>query len=147
MPHSKSGRCHTGVCLGLFCFAVIYLLCSDGLCGVCRDEEIIETMNKYHDDIEECKKELINAALNAGGYDNVTVALLEVVDDDCATVVNDTCEIKAKKRKSKKMPIMTIIIILMAIALVVLFLTRPECFGNIQDSITDLFHKDSTNLN
>ena len=40
------------------------LLCSDGLCGVCRDEEILETMNKYHEDIEECKKELINAALN-----------------------------------------------------------------------------------
>lgn len=34
MPHSKSGRCRTGVCLGRFCFAVIYLLCSDGLC--CR---------------------------------------------------------------------------------------------------------------
>lgn len=123
------------------------LLCSDGLCGVCRDEEILETMNKYHEDIEECKKELINAALNAGGYDNVTVALLEVVEDDNATEINNTCEINAKKRKTKKIPFRAIIIILIALAMIVLFLTRPECFGNIQDSITDLFHKDSTNLN
>lgn len=123
------------------------LLCSDGLCGVCRDEEIIDTMNNYHEDIEECKKALINAALNAGGYDNVTVALLEVVEDDCATDINDTCEIKSKKRKTKKIPFRTIIIILIALAMIVLFLTRPEWFGNIQDSITDLFHKDSTNLN
>ncbi len=53
------------------------LLCSDGLCGVCRDEEILQVMDGAKEDIEQCRKQLILCALKAGGYDNVTVALLE----------------------------------------------------------------------
>ncbi len=78
------------------------LLCSDGLCGICRDEEIIETMNSFCDDIENCKKELINAALNAGGYDNVTIALMEVVDDNNDADIANTCEISRKKSKKSR---------------------------------------------
>lgn len=123
------------------------LLCSDGLCGVCRDEEILETMNKYHEDIEECKKELINAALNAGGYDNVTIALLEVVEEHTTVKPEDTCKKKVKKQKKQTVPIRTIIILIL-LTIIVLSLTKPEWFGNFQDYFTDLFnHKDSTNLN
>lgn len=63
------------------------MLCSDGLCGVCRDEEILEVMDGAKEDIEQCRKQLILCALKAGGYDNVTVALLEaaIVESDKET--------------------------------------------------------------
>lgn len=100
------------------------LLCSDGLCGICRDEEIIEIMNRFHEDIGECKKELIKAALDAGGYDNVTVALMEVVEDENDNKddrINDTCEIVARKR-GLTTPYILLIIVLVLIIIALLFL-------------------------
>lgn len=55
------------------------LLCSDGLCGLCQDDEIIQVMDEYQDDIGGCRDKLIEAALTEGGYDNVTVALCNVI--------------------------------------------------------------------
>jgi protein phosphatase len=60
----------------------IFLLCSDGLCGLCRDGEIMDVISEHKDDVNECKNELISAALNAGGYDNVTVVLGAVAMDE-----------------------------------------------------------------
>ncbi|MGN0526446.1 MAG: Stp1/IreP family PP2C-type Ser/Thr phosphatase [Acutalibacteraceae bacterium] len=49
------------------------LLCTDGLCGYVSDSEVLEIIKKYGD----CSAEkLIESANNAGGYDNVTVALI-----------------------------------------------------------------------
>lgn len=56
----------------------VIMLCSDGLCGLCHDDEITDTMNNFRDDPVECKNELISMALSNGGYDNVTVALCAV---------------------------------------------------------------------
>lgn len=53
----------------------IFMLCSDGLCGLCIDDEITNVMMQHKDNINDCKNELISAALNAGGYDNVTVVM------------------------------------------------------------------------
>lgn len=58
----------------------IILLCTDGLCGMCRDEEILEVLQNHSSDLEKCKQELIQHALNAGGYDNVTLSLFETVE-------------------------------------------------------------------
>lgn len=57
----------------------IILLCSDGLCGYCTDEQILDILIKYHDNPEICKNELISAALNEGGQDNITVALCNLL--------------------------------------------------------------------
>ncbi|MCR5364936.1 MAG: protein phosphatase 2C domain-containing protein [Prevotella sp.] len=54
------------------------MLCSDGLCGLCRDDEICDIMQKFHTDPMACKNELISAALSCGGYDNVTIALADI---------------------------------------------------------------------
>lgn len=56
----------------------IIMLCSDGLCGICPDDMIHETMAKYQEHLIECKDQLIATALSAGGLDNVTVALAKV---------------------------------------------------------------------
>lgn len=60
----------------------ILLLCTDGLCGLCQDEEIIQIMYEGQDDIGICKDRLIGAALSAGGYDNVTVVLCRYNNSD-----------------------------------------------------------------
>lgn len=58
----------------------IILLCSDGLCGVCADESIAEIMRQESDDLRRCKEALTNAALEAGGSDNITISILQLVD-------------------------------------------------------------------
>lgn len=73
----------------------ILLICSDGLCGLCRDEEILHTMQQTSSDIELCKQRLIQSALDAGGYDNVTLALFE-------TVGIEETELKSDKEFSLK---------------------------------------------
>ena len=60
----------------------IIMLCRDGLCGLCHDSEILDVMIKFHDDPMECKNELISAALSAGGYDNVTIAIANIQTDE-----------------------------------------------------------------
>ena len=60
----------------------IIMLCSDGLCGLCHDDQILDVMINFSDDPTECKNELISAALSAGGHDNVTIALAHIQTDE-----------------------------------------------------------------
>lgn len=54
-----------------------YMICSDGLCGYVDDEKILEIMNsKAYRNAELKCKALIDTALLAGGYDNITVAVV-----------------------------------------------------------------------
>lgn len=55
------------------------ILCSDGLCGLVRDEEMLDLLMQDHESIEDIKNELFNAALQAGGYDNITIGILQCV--------------------------------------------------------------------
>lgn len=56
----------------------IILLCSDGLCGMLRDSEMQQVLDAYYPDLSQCKKNLIEGALNAGGHDNVTLTMTMV---------------------------------------------------------------------
>lgn len=71
---------------GIICHPVakgeIILLCSDGLCGVCADNSIAEIVGQTSSDLRNCKESLTNAALEADGSDNITIALLEIVETD-----------------------------------------------------------------
>ncbi len=58
----------------------IILLCTDGLCGMIRDNEIEHILRTVPSgDLSGIAKALVDGALAAGGADNVTVALLQVV--------------------------------------------------------------------
>lgn len=59
---------------------MVILLCSDGLCGVCTDAVIGGIVEDGLDDLSACCDKLTNAALNAGGSDNITITLLEFVE-------------------------------------------------------------------
>lgn len=53
----------------------IILLCSDGLCGMLRDSEMLQVLDAHYPDLTLCKKTLIDGALAAGGHDNVTLTM------------------------------------------------------------------------
>ena len=65
------------------------MLCSDGLSGLCHDEQILGIMIEFRDEPMECKNELISAALSNGGYDNVTVALCNIYMENDADDIDE----------------------------------------------------------
>ena len=60
----------------------IILLCSDGLCGFCSDDLICGIISQNQNDLPTCKEVLTEAALNADGSDNITIALLQIVQTE-----------------------------------------------------------------
>lgn len=58
----------------------LFLLCSDGLTGMLRDEEIAALLAAGSGDLEDACDALIKAANQAGGQDNISVILARVLD-------------------------------------------------------------------
>lgn len=58
-----------------------WLLCSDGLSGFVSHETLERTMLEIRD-VDECADQLIQLALKAGGTDNITCIVAEIVDLD-----------------------------------------------------------------
>ena len=60
----------------------LVLLCSDGLSVMVSDDEIVRQLEATAADPHDAAEALIGAANRAGGEDNVTVVLFELVDGD-----------------------------------------------------------------
>ena len=60
----------------------LYLICSDGLTDLVRDEQILELIAAAGSDPEAAAQSLVAAANDAGGIDNITVVLFEILDGD-----------------------------------------------------------------
>lgn len=58
----------------------IILLCSDGLSGVLRDEEIENIIRRNRSSMQTCREALWKAAEEADWYDNVTTILCEILE-------------------------------------------------------------------
>ncbi len=98
------------------------LLCSDGLCGLCRDGEIVEVM-AASEDLISCRDNLISAALNAGGYDNVTVALMKVTlkeDTDAVSVTTINDQKRAKRRRTITRIAVAVVLAVVLVAAIVM---------------------------
>lgn len=61
------------------CNGDIILLCTDGLSGMIRDHEIELILAESSDDLSVCSDKLIEAACEASGDDNITVALCKII--------------------------------------------------------------------
>jgi protein phosphatase len=59
----------------------IFLICSDGLTDMVRDDDILEVLDKFHQDLDRVTKSLISAANRGGGEDNITVIAFEISED------------------------------------------------------------------
>jgi protein phosphatase len=57
-----------------------FLLCSDGLCGVVSDEQLLDYIREQTN-MQACADGLGQLALDAGSRDNVTCAVIEVVEN------------------------------------------------------------------
>ncbi len=116
----------------------IILLCSDGLCGVCTDESIAEVISQTSDDLRNCKEALTNAALEADGSDNITIALMQIVD----TPLQITGESWTPDLMYRKMWLtwQNVLFVLLAIALLVSLgvVGYKSCgFTQLKDSLQD----------
>lgn len=78
------------------------LLCTDGLCGLCRDEEIMRVLEQEYPSIEEYRNKLFDAAFEAGGYDNVTIALFECMKVKETVLANTIAPTDKSKKKQKE---------------------------------------------
>jgi serine/threonine protein phosphatase PrpC len=80
------------------------ILCTDGLCGLVRDEQILNVMMQERGRLADYKEALFNASFEEGAYDNVTIALFEcmsVKEQNLASTVSPT-ESGRKKQEKKK---------------------------------------------
>ncbi|MFH1687446.1 MAG: Stp1/IreP family PP2C-type Ser/Thr phosphatase [bacterium] len=57
-----------------------FILCSDGLCGFATDQEIFDIADRARGSIDHITNDLIQAANDRGGSDNVTVVVLRTLD-------------------------------------------------------------------
>jgi PPM family protein phosphatase len=76
------------------------LLCSDGLVREVGDNQIAGTMRRLQDP-DEAARELVAQAKSAGGHDNITVVIVDVVGGDEAPVEIVT---SATRKKSASLP-------------------------------------------
>jgi len=93
----------------------IILLCSDGLNGVLRDNEIQSILLKNTDSMESCRKALWAESEIAGWIDNVTIILCQIMsgaNEPQKDVQNPGLEPK-KKKKWQKSLLITILVVLL----------------------------------
>lgn len=69
------------------CDEDIILLCSDGLCGCLRDNEIEDVVKQHQTSMQECRDALWEADEAAGWHDNVTIVLAQVISG--GAIVNE----------------------------------------------------------
>lgn len=147
------------------CNGDIILLCSDGLNGMIRDEEIEKIITHEQNDLSLLVDQLISAAKEAGGADNVTVALAQVtsggeksqpgripfqkrtrqkktsmtIDDNGTSCLNAD----DSDGKSHKGLIITVVsLLLLAFAALAVWRFCPDIFGGKNDG-TSITNKDS----
>ena len=63
------------------------LLCSDGLCGYSTNDAIARVVASAYPDVTACRNLLLKLALDAGGYDNITIAIASAIGDNDAEPV------------------------------------------------------------
>jgi serine/threonine protein phosphatase PrpC len=135
-----------------------FLLCSDGLCGLINDTMILTTINAYSE-LDATVDELIELAKKAGGHDNISADLIEVIESDFAktkfvdknNVPNTntgTQEVKipsgpTKPKMDKKLQILLSLVVLIVLAVGGNFLInqsnseKQDNGGGIEDVISD----------
>ena len=75
----------------------VLLVCSDGLSGMVRNDEIREVLRTFDDPLEACR-ELTDRANQAGGHDNVTVVVARFEGEGLLDVTaEDVADLKYRK--------------------------------------------------
>ena len=124
----------------------IILLCSDGLCGTLRDNEIAELIKQHQTSMQECRDALWDADEAAGWTDNTTIALAQIIsggkDANAATqTANSNNEISTSKAKliaaNKRLKL-----ILSGVVFIILLCAIVATAYKYKAQITSLFDKE-----
>jgi serine/threonine protein phosphatase PrpC len=70
----------------------LYLICSDGLTDIVRDDQIAELIAEAGNDPNTVAEALVGAANSAGGIDNITVVLFEMIEGDPSPIPDPASE-------------------------------------------------------
>lgn len=81
------------------------LLCSDGLSTMLTDDRIADTLGRIGD-AQRCASQLVNEAIEAGGYDNITVIVVDI----------DGFKEKRRKKAAVKTKLSVLLCILLLVA-------------------------------
>ncbi len=74
-----SNRCYVDTCTIPYPDSdALFMICSDGLHGYVSDEAIGQSIKDHRSDLQICTDQLVNASLQAGGWDNVSVIVLKI---------------------------------------------------------------------
>ncbi|MDR1898266.1 MAG: protein phosphatase 2C domain-containing protein [Prevotellaceae bacterium] len=124
----------------------IILLCSDGLCGVLRDEEIEEVIKNNSSSMETCRDALWEAARNAGWHDNVTIELCQILSG-CNTKAlpphsaENSNFVKPVKKSKKRIAVITALIVVLLSLLGGGFAYVNHNKSKIKDSVSAILNK------
>jgi len=102
----------------------ILLLCSDGLCGCLRDEEIMAQIAAHPSSMQECRDALWVADEAAGWHDNVTIALAQIIsggepavavtEDNKDTIQAENSKLQAANNRLKMILIAIVVLVVLA---------------------------------
>ncbi len=120
------------------CNEDIIMLCSDGLCGCLRDNEIEEVIRQHQTSMQECRDALWEADEIAGWHDNVTIALAQIISGGAIAtesssvqpMSNSKAELIRKNRRLKMILGVIIAIFVLACAGYGYHRLMPECADN-----------------
>ncbi|MGZ4334567.1 MAG: Stp1/IreP family PP2C-type Ser/Thr phosphatase [Gaiellaceae bacterium] len=73
----------------------VFLICSDGLTDMVDDAGILETVERYGDNLDRVTKQLVAAANRGGGEDNITVVAFSIGSRDGGGDLGDTAAMEA----------------------------------------------------
>ena len=128
----------------------IILLCSDGLCGTLRDNEIAELIKQHQTSMQECRDALWDADEAAGWTDNTTIALAQIISggkdattaNKTATASTDISTSKAKLIAANK----RLKLILSGVVFIILLCAIVATAYKYKAQITSLFDKEEQAL-
>lgn len=96
------------------------LLCSDGLNGELDDPDIEAILAKTQGTPEACQ-ELVNKANLAGGSDNITVLLMDMLQIDGNTTIRDTSDQRARLSAQKQKIVLGVSVLILLCSLYLFF--------------------------
>ena len=123
------------------CNEDIILLCSDGLCGCLRDNEIEEVIKQHQTSMQECRDSLWIADEAAGWHDNVTIVLAQVIAGGAEVKVampNDDSKLSNSKVKWKRTSFILggfVVVLLVILTIVVLVVLKDKGSNNGMDAL------------
>ena len=108
------------------------ILCSDGLSGMVPDGEI-ENIANQSSTAQICTDNLVDAALAAGGSDNVTVVVVDIVNDGRLR------ELAKKRRRNAIVGAVSVLAVLALVAAVTLFGISQSVYLGVKDDCVAVY--------